>query len=1393
MKINVLCPKLFQRPGRFAVISCCCVLASASLGSAGSFVSDFNSGLPAGATLYGNAAVGATGGYTNSGCLKLVNAEASQSGSAVLNDLDPGVEVNGLLARFKAYVGGGSSADGFSFNFATDLPAGGFAEEGAGSGLSVCFDTFSNNSEPTGIEVKIGGYSLGNNPDVVIRQGTFVDVVVHLKPNGYLDVIYDGYYVFTNQYTGFAPGTGFRVGFGARTGGSVDNHWIDDLNVTTYTNNHPFVDVYQPIGRSARPDVPIAMVLMDYFTSVDAGKIALKVDGATVTPTVIQSSPYTTVSYTPPVTFTPLSSHTVDLTFADNSAVPQTNNWSYEFRLGSFTTLDTNLVAAPALVSANPGFKARINQIDVNRGPTVQRAENQLAGLLINADTGLPYENRAIFSTTNEQDVINYSSQGFLGNFLTELPQTIPGLPGVLPDLSSAGDTNAALDFVTYIYLTNGFHTFGVNSSDGFRLTAASSPDIFALELMAFDGVRAAADSTITFVVQKEGWYPFRLLYFIGGLEAVNPTADVPGLEFFSIDASNTKTLINDATVAGYHQARLPAETLPYVRATTPGQDDTGISKNTAIGITVVDGSITVDPVSANVALLVNGASVSPMVSYGVTNGGITLISYQPASPLPLNSSNYVEFAFSDSAAHRRTNSFHFRTENVLTQIFAIAPGSTTNATWAKWMVGSGTERGLAYNPKTGHMLLVSRNAAAGTDGPDGCGVGIFDGTTGQYLGKLSITLPDATNIKDNGLGLFKLNMIDVAEDGVIYACALQTSWASAAFVIYRWQNEDANPTIAVASPQLGGGTRAGDAFVVRGSGAGTEIIATGNTTATVLPLFTTVDGTNFTGTAVNPGVTASAIRLGLAFGCGKTVYGMTSGAGNPMRQIAFTGAPSTAGLLVTNYTIVDYLANSFIGPIGLDLGNQRLIGAATAAGVSPHSMNLFDFESLVPGTVNNPVDSKPFPVNVGTFGTGSVDFTPDGSRVYTLDTGSGIICFGLAPKLAAPMICAHPTPHIVPGPGSVGFMDVGAVGSNQKYQWRKNGVDLPGATSRTLDIYNVQDANLAFYSVVITNSLGRQTSNPAMLDTQMGFAQAPQSQVVAIGGSAGLSAMVTNGLTPYTYQWSLNSVAIQTATGSSYFISPAQQAQAGAYTVTVTDALGQAVTSPTAVVTIGAVGTGTGLMAEYFNQEMFAGNTPSNAFVRLPTVTRVDETVDFDWGTAGSPDPMVNIDYFTARWHGQVEPIYTQPYTFYVRSDDGARLWVDGRLLVNTWQPQAPAEFSGTIDLAANHKYDLVLEYFEKASGAVVQLSWSSTNQVKEIIPKSQLYPATAPLAASLTSTLNFGTNLVFNWVGSGTLESATNIVGPWVLWLEDAVGPYTNAPSEPARYYRLLSGQKP
>jgi hypothetical protein len=141
----------------------------------------------------------------------------------------------------------------------------------------------------------------------------------------------------------------------------------------------------------------------------------------------------------------------------------------------------------------------------------------------------------------------------------------------------------------------------------------------------------------------------------------------------------------------------------------------------------------------------------------------------------------------------------------------------------------------------------------------------------------------------------------------------------------------------------------------------------------------------------------------------------------------------------------------------------------------------------------------------------------------------------------------------------------------------------------------------------------------------------------------------------------------------------------------------------------------GTGLYGEYFA----AINLSQRRF------SRTDATVDFNWG-AGSPDPRIPSDNFSARWTGWVQPKVTGVHTFHVMGDDGVRLWVNDVLIIDQWQDNPGTEFSepSNTRLVAGEKYDIKLEYFEHGGSAAVRLSWSATGLAKEVIPTANLFP---------------------------------------------------------------------
>ncbi len=132
--------------------------------------------------------------------------------------------------------------------------------------------------------------------------------------------------------------------------------------------------------------------------------------------------------------------------------------------------------------------------------------------------------------------------------------------------------------------------------------------------------------------------------------------------------------------------------------------------------------------------------------------------------------------------------------------------------------------------------------------------------------------------------------------------------------------------------------------------------------------------------------------------------------------------------------------------------------------------------------------------------------------------------------------------------------------------------------------------------------------------------------------------------------------------------------------------------------------------------------------------LTRTDPQINFNWG-ANAPDPAVGADSFSVRWTGEVEAVFTETYTFYPRADDGVRLWVDGKRLVDAWVDQGATEYSGRIDLAAGNTYGVVMEMYENGGDAVAELRWSSPRTPKQLIPQAAL---SLPLHAGRPSPAN-------------------------------------------------------
>lgn len=115
-----------------------------------------------------------------------------------------------------------------------------------------------------------------------------------------------------------------------------------------------------------------------------------------------------------------------------------------------------------------------------------------------------------------------------------------------------------------------------------------------------------------------------------------------------------------------------------------------------------------------------------------------------------------------------------------------------------------------------------------------------------------------------------------------------------------------------------------------------------------------------------------------------------------------------------------------------------------------------------------------------------------------------------------------------------------------------------------------------------------------------------------------------------------------------------------------------------------------------------YANQTLSGA----PALTQDAPRIDFDWGKA-APAANLPADGWSATWSGTLTPPASGDYLFVLNSDDGSRLHVDGKLVIDHWGDHASASKSATVALRAGHPVAIRVDYYEKAGEASLRLGW--------------------------------------------------------------------------------------
>ena len=170
--------------------------------------------------------------------------------------------------------------------------------------------------------------------------------------------------------------------------------------------------------------------------------------------------------------------------------------------------------------------------------------------------------------------------------------------------------------------------------------------------------------------------------------------------------------------------------------------------------------------------------------------------------------------------------------------------------------------------------------------------------------------------------------------------------------------------------------------------------------------------------------------------------------------------------------------------------------------------------------------------------------------------------------------------------------------------------------------------------------------------------------------------------------------------------------------------------------------GNGTpGILAEYFDNDGVSFNTGSmpSLIDRVPDHVRLESSLQYS--SSGQAYPGLDDRFknnWGARFSGLIEIPEAGNWTFYLTSDDGSELWIDGQSLVTNYGSHGMVERSQFGQYEAT-KYDFKIEFFQGGGPHGLQLSWSGPNQSKSFVPSSAF-----SLAENYIPSVN---NLIHHW----------------------------------------------
>lgn len=743
-------------------------------------------------------------------------------------------------------------------------------------------------------------------------------------------------------------------------------------------------------------------------------------------------------------------------------------------------------------------------------------------------------------------------------------------------------------------------------------------------------------------------------------------------------------------------------------------------------------------------------------------------------------------------------------------------------------------DRGIAINRVTSNVLWSTRspNSVNAVSGVDGSAIGAFN-MTGVAGGTLLI---DQVRVADDGVVYaFNLQIANSASPANWFKIY---RWDSENDGLTTGGNLEPYVAFGPANPGSGNVTnRYGDSADIRGAGTNTQIAVSGSSSGT-FAIFTTADGTNFTPIqfSLPTGTSAGDLAKGITFdGTNDAVYGKNSGSPN-LRRIGFNLATTNTTLLGT--ISVSTSDNQTAGTKYSEQQGEKFISATlTANAVSPQNLKVFTITDPTSPVVSASVPfPAPNVANANIIGATDIGagmiagiIPNNGIQVQSIHFLAAV-----PPAIVTEPIG---NTNVLTG-GFYTLATSANGSAPLKYQWRLGGMAVPGATKAALGLTNITTAAAGDYDVVVTNAAGSVTSSvvtvgllPSLLtpissklwqlppgsrtylttdNNQRGLAFNPVTKRLLLVNRAGTpSIMVLNADTGATVT-NLNMTGVGGQAGETFPILMVGVAEDGAvYACNLANTgTGGGFTiyrwaddAPTTMATIAygpdspvgqrigdtlsvtGSGVNTRLLASARNGTQVVVFTTTDGLTFTPNVVDVTSQLagfaglglaaggsNTFWATSSGDFPLVKVFYDLATSSHEVQLSLTGPTGFNIGVDT-----LRG-LVANIGTMDTPSNLR-LVDVAADTNNVVLLdqEFFGADNDNI-----NGTGAVAFDVAGARIFALDSnngiiALKYGLPLFISQGpTGPVLTWSWAGTLQSATNVGGPYTD-VPGAVSPYT------------------